>query len=183
MSGAQASEDRTLVAAFLRSGSEAAFRRLYRRHAERLYPLVRRLAGDPAEADELFQECWVRVVERLPSFGWRSSLATWIAGIALNCVREARRRRGLDRASGADGDAVEPVDATFDGARVAALDVEEALARLSPGYREVLLLHDLQGHTHEEIAELLSIAIGTSKSQLSRARRAARAMLSEEPTS
>ena len=180
MSAARAAEDRRLVDAFLRSGSEAAFRRLYRRHAERLYPLLRRLVGDPGEADELFQECWVRIVERLPTFAWRSSLATWMVGIAVNCAREWRRR-GAGAHERADGDEA-PAGGSFEDAMTAALDVEQALARLAPGYREVLLLHDVHGHTHEEIAELLSIAVGTSKSQLSRARRAARALLGEEST-
>ncbi len=102
-----------------------------------------------SEAEELVQETWVRGVERLEGFAWRSSLKTWLAGIALNTWRERRRA---------------PAAATLDDDRlpeapparheIASVDLERALSQLSPGYREAILLHDVAGYTHEEIAAL-----------------------------
>lgn len=170
-------EDRALVEAVVARRDEAAFRRLYGRHAGRLFALSRRFLGRAAgEADEVFQECWMRIVEGLPGFRWRSSFETWSAGIALNASREWRRRRQRDASPPREAAAPEATR----GPSHERLDLEEALARLPQGYREVLLLHDVHGHTHEEIGALLGIVPGTSKSQLSRARRAARELLGTE---
>jgi RNA polymerase sigma-70 factor (ECF subfamily) len=118
------------------------------------------------------QETWVRGVERLEAFAWRSSLKTWLAGIALNTWRERRR---APAAAPLDDDrlpAASPVRH-----EIASVDLQRALSGLSPGYREAILLHDVAGYTHEEIAALTGVDAGTSKSQLSRARRALRARL------
>lgn len=90
--------DRDLADAVVRSGDEAAFRQLYRRHTPALYRLALRLGGgDQPWAEELVQRSWIRAVERLGTFGWRSALATWLGGIAVNCARELwRERRGRD---------------------------------------------------------------------------------------
>ncbi|MEM7200551.1 MAG: RNA polymerase sigma factor [Planctomycetota bacterium] len=170
-------DDRDLIAQFLASRDEAQFRLLYRRHASALYPLLRRLlAGRGAEVDDAYQECWVRIVERLPRYEGRGSFRAWCAGIALNCAREAQRRPRLGPLLH------EPVDAAAAGAAQAAgrLDVQAALAELAQGYREVIVLHDLHGHTHPEVAALLGISTGTSKSQLSRARHALRQLIGED---
>lgn len=173
-----AREDRELIDSFLANASEAVFRRLYRRHAGRLYALVTRLLAPSSDAEEVFQECWVRIVEHLRRFSGRSSFATWTSGIALNCAREWRRRR----ARAFESTSTDPEDESPGRSPDIALDLEQALAQLPPGYREVLLLHDVHGHTHAEIGQLLSISSGTSKSQLSRARRAARSLLNEGVT-
>lgn len=167
--------DRELVEGFVRDRSEASFRQLYRQHSGRLHALVRRLLGGHPDTDEVFQESWVRIVESLGRFAGRSSFATWSSGLALNCVREWRRQRYH-----LPGELGESEQELRRGSPDVALDLEQVLAALPMGYREVLVLHDVHGHTHAEIAELLSITIGTSKSQLSRARRAARELLPED---
>ncbi|MCI0403726.1 MAG: sigma-70 family RNA polymerase sigma factor [Acidobacteria bacterium] len=168
-----APDDRALVARFLRARDEASFRALYRAHSPRLLLFARRLLGGEQDAEDTLQETWMRAVRRLESFRWESSLRTWLCAIVLNCCREARRHRRPQ----ADPESVRqfPAPAGLGPAEAAQL---EALVRTLPdGYREVLVLHDLEGYTHEEISGLLGIAEGTSKSQLFRARQTLRGWL------
>lgn len=166
--------DRELVRAVVDGRNELAFRTLYRRHTPRLYRFALRLGtGGPADAEELVHETWVRAVLGLPTFAWRSALPTWLAGIAVNCVRERWRPE-----TAALADVPEPAadDRELLGLPDR-LDLERAIARLPAGGRAVLVLHDLEGHTHEEIAAMLGVEVGTSKSQLARARQRLRALL------
>lgn len=165
-------EDRALVDRVAERGDERAFRALYERHTPRLLRFVLRLMADEGrpEAEDVVQEAWIRAVERFPDFEWRSSVPTWLHGIAFNVVRERRRaaaRRPELRAT--------PVaeDGSVDGAGdpEARVDLERGLARLPPGRRTVLVLYDLYGYTHGEVAGMLEISEGTSKSQLHDARR------------
>jgi RNA polymerase sigma-70 factor, ECF subfamily len=168
-----AGDDRDLAAAVTGSGNEAAFRALYRRHTPALYRLALRLGGgDQPWAEELVQRAWIRAVEGLGAFGWRSALSTWLGGIAINCAREMWREvRGVEEwnhltvTRGAEPAADERID------------LDRAIERLPHGYRQVFVLHDIEGYTHEEIGGLLGIEAGTSKSQLSHARRRLRAAL------
>jgi RNA polymerase sigma-70 factor (ECF subfamily) len=166
--------DAELVAAVLARGDEARFRTLYRRHTPALHRLALRLTGGAAaDAEDAVQESWIRAARRLDSFRGASAFRTWLSGILVNCCREVRRD--------ATRRAEEPLEdggrTTHDGPTLR-LDLERAIAALAPGYREVLVLHDVEGYTHEEIAGLLGVESGTSKSQLSRARHALRAALS-----
>jgi RNA polymerase sigma-70 factor (ECF subfamily) len=177
-SDAEELSDRQLVTAFLAHRTESVFRALYRRHTPVLYRVALRLVGGvQAEAEDVVQETWVRALESLARFRGDARLSSWLVAIALNCVREAARR------SSRDGGALdnEPPEAVpepppFDSASVTAL--ERAIAQLPRRYREVIVLHDIEEHTHAEVARLLDIEVGTSKSQLARARRALRARLS-----
>jgi RNA polymerase sigma-70 factor (ECF subfamily) len=161
-----------LVARFLAGRDEAAFRELYRAATPRLWAFALRLAaGDAARAEELVQEAWTRAVERLDRWRGDAALASWLGGIVLNCWRESRRelRWLADEAAAIDvldrrAERVPPLEG--------ALDLEAALAALPDGSRAVLLLHDLEGLTHDEIGDRLGIAAGTSKSRLFAARRA-----------
>ena len=169
-------EDRRLAAAVTRSGEEAAFRALYRRHTPALYRLALRLGGgDEPWAEDLVQRAWIRAVEGLAGFQWRSAFRTWLSGIAINCAREEwrERRQSLEVSwePAAHGVATAAPNV---GDRV---DLERGIAALPHGYRQVLVLHDVEGHTHEEVAGLLGIEVGTSKSQLSHARRRLREYL------
>jgi RNA polymerase sigma-70 factor (ECF subfamily) len=166
-------EDRRLAAAVTESGDENAFRVLYRRHTPALYRLALRLGGgDEAWAEELVQRAWVRAVEALGGFAWRSAFRTWLSGIAINCAREQwRAARTSPEIRGSPEAAAPPADP---GLRV---DLERAIARLPHGYRQVFVLHDVEGFTHEEIAGMLGIEPGTSKSQLFQARRQLRGFL------
>jgi len=170
-------EDRELVALVVAQGDEAAFRALYRRHTPRLYRTALRIAaGDAGEAEEIAHDAWIRAVSRFGSFEWRARLSTWLVSIALNCARERRRAAGMVEALEIDP----PMpDRDLENAP-ARIDVERALAQLPPRYREVVVLHELEGFTHEEIAELLGIEPGTSKSQLHQARRRLRMLIRED---
>jgi RNA polymerase sigma-70 factor (ECF subfamily) len=167
--------DRDLARSLLQDGDEASFRELYRRHTPRLYQFVLRLMGGAeAEAEDVVQETWIRAAERLDGFRWESQFPTWLTGIGLNLCRD-RLRRETRRHE------LQPVDGFEVQVRVGRheerIDLERAIARLPAGYREVLLLHDVEGFTHNEIGERLGIAEGTSKSQLFFARRAMRSLL------
>ncbi len=169
--------DRDLVASVAGEADERAFRALYRRHTPRLYRTALRItAGDPAEAEEIVHDAWIRAVSRFASFEWRSQLSTWLISIALNCARERRRAGGMLEPLETEP----PVTDRELEAAPARIDVERALARLPPRYREVVVLHELEGYTHEEIAELLGIEPGTSKSQLHHARRRLRTLIRED---
>ena len=168
-------DDRRLAARFLATRDEAAFRALYRRHASFLYRFLLQLSGgDATAAEEGVQETWVRAARGLSGFAWRSSLKTWLAGIAIRWWRE--ERRAASREADLPGEeALPPAPAVR--REIDRVDLERAIAALPPGYRRAILLHDVEGYTHEEVAELTGIDVGTSKSQLSRARNALRARL------
>ena len=158
-------EDLALVERFLRGRGEAAFRALYRAHTPALYALALRLTGgDQSEAQDLVQESWVRALTALRTFRAQSALRSWLCGVLVNV------RRGRIRADWrvVDAPEVEPLAET--ASPEDAIDLERAIAALPEGARDVYVLHDAHGYTHQEIAGLLGIAEGTSKSQLNRAR-------------
>jgi RNA polymerase sigma-70 factor (ECF subfamily) len=168
--------ERTLIRRYLETRDEASFRDLYRSTSSSVYGFLMRLTGEPEEAQELLQETWLRAASRLASFRFESSLSTWLRGIALRCWQE-KRRAGWN---GALGDVPHPI---VPAVSPAAVDVWHALDSLPPGYRAAIVLHDLEGHTHEDIAGFLGIDPGTSRSQLARAREKLRRALSEGPKS
>jgi RNA polymerase sigma-70 factor (ECF subfamily) len=158
-------DDLALVERFLRTRGEDAFDALYEAHTPALYALAMRLTGgDQGEAEDLVQESWVRAVRALSSFRARSALRSWLCGVLMN-VRRARIQADWRTVDAPD---VEP--ATDNHGPEDALDLERAIGTLPEGARDVFVLHDVYGYTHREIAEMLSIVEGTSKSQLNRAR-------------
>lgn len=163
--------DRALVESFTVTRDEDSFRALYGRHTPMLYAVASRIAGDQSE--DLVQDTWIRASERLDSFRWESSLRTWLVAIMLNCFRERVRHTQRDAATPMLDDPHDP-RWVEPGQR---LDLERAIAALPPGYREVFVLHDIEGYLHGEIAAMLGISEGTCKSQLSRARAALRKLL------
>ena len=170
--------DRELADRVASSGDEAAFRALYRRHAPTVYRFALRLAGgNTAEAEDLTQETWLRAARGLGRFQWKSAFRTWLIGIALNQYRELARRNGR-RITFAEVAREHPSEAGEPGRR---MDLERALQLLPPGFRTVLVLHDVEGFTHREIGEQLGISDGTCKSQLHDARKAMRRLLSARP--
>lgn len=172
-------DDPELVALFLARRTETVFRELYRRHTALIYRTsVRLLAGRAglasSAAEDATQECWLRAVRGLPGFKWQSRLSTWLVGIAIRTCAEIARSSAevLDLENFRDeAGALGAEDLPLE-----ALDIERLLQQVAPGYRAVVILHDLEGFTHEEIAQALQIEPGTAKSQLSRARRALRAL-------
>lgn len=158
-------------------GDVAAMRELYEAHAGRVYAILRRLAGNDDLAQDLAQDVWVTTFRKLGGFEGRSAFGTWLYRVAVNTALGRLRSRArepvveLGRDDWADT-ASGRADPTVD--RVA---LSRALDRLPEGYRMVLVLHDVEGYTHEEIAEQLKIAPGTSKSQLHKARARMRELL------
>jgi RNA polymerase sigma-70 factor, ECF subfamily len=164
------SDERELARAYL-AGDERAFRELYNRCTPALYRILFRLGrGHEDETADLVQETWLRATRALPGFRWDAALSTWLVSIAINCLRERQRTTR----PGIEPEAPEPSAVESHEHRI---DLEQAIAALPDGYRDVFVLHDIEGYTHDEIGHLLSIDAGTSKSQLSRARRALRAAL------
>ena len=176
-------EQRTLAAdgemadaALAASGDGRAFERLYRSHVARIHSLVRRMV-DSDQADDITQDIFVRVWEKLKTFRGESAFGTWLHRLAVNVILGRRQSIGIERGRFLNAeDALEglPARATHMEHRV---DFEEALAQLPDGARQVFLLHDVAGYKHEEIAELMGVVPGTSKSQLHHARMALRKYL------
>lgn len=163
-----------------RGGDVHAFERLYRAHLPRVYALTLRMTADPDRAEDLTQDAFVRAWDRLPSFRGDSAFGTWLHRLAVNVVLGDLRSRGRwaeetleDEGSAAPARELRTVPAHAGEA----VDLERAVAALPPRARTVLVLHDIEGYRHREIAELLGVTDGTSKAQLFRARRLLREAL------
>ena len=159
-------------------GDEGAIRALWTRHAPHIDMVVRRLVGnDPDLAADVAQEVWIQIFRALPSYRGESQFSTWAHRIAvnrtLNALRKTKRLASIETEVNEDSASVEPdTDRSF-----IAESIEEAAAKLSPGARAVFMLHDVEGYTHEEIANELGITTGGSKSQLFKARAKLRKLL------
>jgi RNA polymerase sigma-70 factor (ECF subfamily) len=149
------------------AGDLAAFEAVYRGTVGRVFALAVRLLG-AGEAEETTQEVYLRAWERLASWRGEAAFGTWLQRLALNALlnRRARGRASLVERCGEE--APEPQARAERGEL--RLDLEAAIASLPPGARAVFVLHDVLGHDHGEIAAQLSVSVGTSKSQLHRAR-------------
>lgn len=166
-----AAAERQLVASAA-GGSTPAFEQLYRRHAARVYAVCLRMTGNAATAEDCVQEAFVQAWRNLGQFETRSTFGTWLHRIAVNTVlQQVRRRQELL----GEGDSIEREVADRladplgdDPGR--SRDVEAAIAGLPAGARHVLVLVGLYGHSHEEAAQMLGVAVGTCKAQLHRAR-------------
>ena len=147
-------------------------------HAGRVYGLCLRLAAEPGRAEELTQDVFVRVWQKLGGFRGESAFGTWLYRLAVNTVLDALRSDGRRASRISFTDELASLDTPAPRVEPAAgLDLEKAVAALPPGARTVFVLHDVEGYRHEEIAALTGIAEGTSKGQLHRARRLLREML------
>ncbi|WP_206044558.1 RNA polymerase sigma factor [Gemmatimonas groenlandica] len=158
------------------TGDRRAFERLYRAHVDRVYAICTRMLADQQLAEEVTQDVFVRVWQKLPGFRGESAFSTWLHRVAVNVVLSRRKRASIHGARTADDDALDeaPSRAVFVGER---LDLDAAIAGLPAGARRVFVLHDVEGFTHEEIGEQLGITPGGSKAQLHRARMLLRAAL------
>jgi RNA polymerase sigma-70 factor, ECF subfamily len=172
--------DDALLSRLARTGDARAFELLYHRHTRTLFATAVRVTRDRDAAADVVHDTWVRAVESLHRFENRSTLRTWLTGILMNCHRERERMRQRDAADDdvSIDDVIDPAYACpLDGSRFDRIDLDAAIAALPPRFRQVLVLHDIEGFTHEEIAEMLGLVPGTSKSQLARARSRVRALL------
>jgi RNA polymerase sigma-70 factor, ECF subfamily len=159
-------------------GDETALRSLWSRHAPHIDMVVRRLVGfDPDLAEDIAQEVWIQIFRALPSYRGDSQFSTWAHRIAvnrtLNALRRTKRMAAIEIAVEEDTASVEmDTERSF-----IAASIDSATAKLSPGARAVFVLHDVEGYTHEEIAQELGITSGGSKSQLFKARAKLRKLL------
>ena len=171
--------DAALLARLARSGDARAFETLYRRHTEVMYATALRITNDADLAADIVHDAWVRAAEHADRFEGRSAFRTWIVGIVVNVIREDRRSERHNDESDSGQPAWESTSQSLEleVAGVDPIDLEAAIAALATGFRQVLVLHDVEGFTHDEIATMLSIAPGTSKSQLARARQRVRELL------
>jgi len=170
-------DDAELVA-LCQAGDVDAFEALYRQHSPRIYSLDCRMAGSPQEGEDLLQEIFLQVHKKLGSFRGDSALGTWLYRLAMNLcldfVRSRQNRMKLVTSAIEDG-AEQPA---LRETPVARLDLERAVQRLPDGYRAAFVLHDVEGLDHREIAEMLGISEGTSRSQVFKARMKLRQLLS-----
>ncbi|WP_428312429.1 RNA polymerase sigma factor [Hydrocarboniphaga sp.] len=181
---AAADADDLRLARAAAAGDAHAFEQLYRRHVSRIRGLCWRLVnGDDKRADQATQDAFVRAWEKLGSFRGDSQFSTWLHRLTVNLVLGEYRLmkrwvtfEDVAEAAGDEGDGV-PVDEHPQQQTADRMDLEKALAKLPPGARSVLLLHDVEGYQHDEISELTGIAVGTSKAQLHRARKLMRGFL------
>ena len=166
-----AAEERRLVAEAV-GGSTPAFEALYRRHAGRVHALCLRMTGHVATAEDCTQEAFIQAWRHLPRFETRSAFGTWLHRIAVNAVLQQARRQhevlgSVDTVEREVADVLGDPSSTDPGRT---RDLEAAIASLPPGARHVLVLVGLYGHSHEEAAGMLGVAVGTCKAQLHRAR-------------
>jgi len=159
------------------NGDEDALRSLWTQHAPRIDALVKRLVGDPDQAADVAQEVWIQIFRALPSYRGDSQFSTWAHRIAVNRTLNAiRSMRRFSKVEVELEDDTSMVDHEGDRSLLAQ-SIDEGVQRLSPGARQVFVLHDVEGYTHEEIATELGITAGGSKSQLFKARAKLRRLL------
>jgi len=162
-----------------RAGDVDAFESIYRQNASRIYTLACRMAGSPEDGEDLLQEIFLQAHRKLATFKGDASVGTWLYRLAVNhCLDFVRSKQAkmnkLTETLDAES-SFEPV-ARRD-MPIARLDLERAIDRLPEGCREAFVLHDVEGFDHKEVASLLGIAEGTSKSQVFKARMKLRALL------
>ena len=161
-------EERDLIAR-AKAGDRAAMGDLYELHARRVYTVIRRLVGDDHLAEDLAQEAWVRAFEKLHLFRGEAAFGTWLYRLATNVAFNRLRRSSKRDKVEASAD-LPRVSKAQDDVVVTRRVLTNAMDQLPPGYRKVLVLHDIEGWTHDEIARSLECSPGTSKSQLHKAR-------------
>jgi RNA polymerase sigma-70 factor, ECF subfamily len=162
------------------AGDSSAFERLYRTHVARIHSLTRRMLGTH-EADEVTQDIFVRTWQKLGQFRGESAFSTWLHRLAVNVVIERRRMFAINRERMADDASALDFVTVAPARGDLTVDFEHAIEHLPAGAREILVLHDVEGYKHREIASMLGIATGTSKRQLHRARMLMRRYLAEGP--
>ena len=157
-------------------GDGEAVRLLYDRYAPRVYAVVRRIAGDDDTAQDFAQEAWIRAIRALPTFRGDARFSTWLHRIAVNSALQALRKSDTRRKREGPMPDTVPVAPRL-GDALLGQRLEWALDRLPDGMRQVMILHDVEDYTHEEIGDVLGVTSGTSKSQLFKARARMREIL------
>jgi RNA polymerase sigma-70 factor (ECF subfamily) len=156
-----------------------AFEELYRQHSARLFNLAWRMCGTRADAEDLLQEIFLLAYRKLPAFRGDSAVGTWLYRLAMNrCLdHQKSRQTRYSAATSTLDDETMPSRGTAGDGGIKRMDLERAIAQLPEGARAAFLLHDVEGFQHQEIAAILGISEGTSKSQVHKARLRLRALL------
>ena len=167
------------------AGDAAAFESIYEQHHKRVYSLCLRMLGNASQAEDLTQEVFLQVFKKIGSFRGDSAFTTWLHRLTVNQVLMHFRKRGVKlEHTSEEGDFTNVVETPLGSTRrismVDKLALEKAISELPPGYRTVFILHDVEGYEHEEIADMLGVSIGTSKSQLHKARMKLRQLLNKQ---
>jgi RNA polymerase sigma-70 factor, ECF subfamily len=170
-------------------GDAGAFERIYRLHSRRVYALCLRMVGNTAEAEDLTQDAFLQLFRKIGTFRGESAFSTWLHRLAVNVVLMKLRKKTLPETSLEES--TDPEDESGGPRRelgapdlllsgsIDRVHLERAIGQLPPGYRQVFVLHDVQGFEHNEIAGLMDCSIGNSKSQLHKARMRLRELLQE----
>ena len=164
-SGTDAHDDVAAAA----TGDVRAFEQLYRTHLPKVHSLVRRMAAG-RDTDELTQDVFVRVWQKLSTFRGDAAFSTWLHRLAVNVVIERFRTERTQRQRFQDGEEIFETLSSPPRRSDLSMDFDTALMKLPDGAREIFVLHDVEGYKHHEIATMLEISAGTSKAQLHRAR-------------
>lgn len=164
------------------AGDAAAFEKLYEQHNRRVYSLCLRMVGSVPQAEDLTQEVFLQVYRKIGLFRGDSAFTTWLHRLTVNQVLMHFRKRGVKlEHTSEEGDFTDVVETPLQSTRrisiIDRLALEKAIEQLPPGYRTVFTLHDIEGYEHEEVSNMLGISIGTSKSQLHKARMRLRELL------
>ena len=159
-------------------GDESAAATLYDEHAPLVRGMIARRVRDSALVEDLCQEAWLRAFRALPGFRGEAAFSTWMHSIVRNVLISSGRRKNIVHFHSEMVEASAPAAPDSTELR---MDLQRALAQLPAGMRQVLLLHDVEGWTHQEIADSLGVAEGTSKSQLFKARAKLRQTLRDVP--
>lgn len=169
-------------------GDGKAFEELYRRHYRRVYALTLRMMGNPTEAEDMTQEVFLQLFNKVGMFRGESAFTTWLHRMTVNQVlMHFRKKSTRSELLTDEGETpVQIVKGTENPGTAPVIDrigLENALKQLPNGYRTVFVLHDVEGYEHYEIAEMLGIAEGTSKSQLHKARLKLRQLIRQQAAS
>jgi len=158
------------------SRGRAFEREVYEQNVDRIYRLALRMTGDATTAEDLTQDVFVRVFDRVHQFRGESGLGTWVYRVALSVILNAVKKRQASREVTLESTA--PAPGNSGAIELDARDrVRAAVAQLPEELRVVVLLYDVEGYTHNEIADMMGINSGASRMRLLRARQLLRTML------
>lgn len=165
-------------------GDMQSFAELFERHNRRVYSLCLRMTQNVSEAEDLAQEVFVQLFRKIGSFRGESAFTTWLHRLTVNQVlMHFRKKKVRDEKTTEDGETPDQVVIGTDNPnRMPVVDriaLDNAIAQLPPGYRAIFILHDVEGYEHEEIARMRGCSVGTSKSQLHKARLKLRRLLKQ----
>lgn len=166
-------------------GEMTAFEELYERHNRRVYSLCLRMTQNQSEAEDLAQEVFIQLFRKLGSFRGDSAFTTWLHRLTVNQVLMHFRKRSvkMEKTTEEGETPVQIVRGTENPRNMPVIDriaLDKAITQLPPGYKAVFTLHDIEGHEHEEVARILGCSVGTSKSQLHKARMKLRRLLKQQ---